>query len=210
MKKFSSYFVLFMILQLQGQSQNYLGPVTGISIACWNDLEDSEGATYSFKSGISIGAALELSIDTNFSIQPELRYTQMGSGIRIDTDFGLIEYKLNLNYISIPILAKYKFGLQKTKFFLQAGPRIGFGIGDVSLTAGGETISQSWEEVEVKKFDFGFEFDAGVQFAVGTAIFFFDAGYYYGLQKLNSGELPGNAKNNAIGINIGYLFKIGI
>jgi len=208
MLKNFSVVILLIIFNLQSEAQNFIGPIMGLSIATWSDLEESNGVTTGFKAGINIGAAFEMDIDSNFSIQPELRFTQMGTIEKFDFGAGEEKATLSINYLTIPILAKYRFGMKPSQFFILAGPRLGFGVGDVTLEAGGQSGSQSFEDAEVSKFDFGLEVGAGVRFKLGTANMFIDARYYLGLQNLNSGNLPGNAKNTAIGINVGYLFSL--
>jgi len=206
MLKFFSFFSLMLILNIQSQAQSSIGPTAGLSIAKLYNLENADGITSSYKVGLSIGVAFETVINAQFSFQPELRFTQMGDLEKFDM---LADVSTNLNYISLPLFAKYKFGSNQTKFFILAGPRIGYGIGDITGKSDEDSESMSYEDAQIKRFDFGLEFGVGVSFQLGTGSIFIDARYYLGLQKLATEQRGDNAKNTAIGINVGYLFALG-
>lgn len=56
------------------------------------------------RASFHIGALVELPLSEKFSIQPELLYSEKGSDL---DDFFLFQFKANLNYIEIPVMAKY-------------------------------------------------------------------------------------------------------
>lgn len=111
------------------------------------------GIDLDFKSkvGFSIGAAYAFEIDENFSIQPELSFIQKGFTMElnfVEEDFdetikSNIEAKISTYYIELPVLAKYTFGTGSTKFFINAGPSIGLGIGGKYKTKASVTATDS-------------------------------------------------------------------
>ena len=60
-------------------------------------------------------------------IQAEVLYTNQGE---YSVDLKDKKYKYFLNYINVPIMYKYYFDEQGSDFFVEAGPQIGFKIGD--------------------------------------------------------------------------------
>jgi len=67
------------------------------------------------------GAVLEVKFNDKFALQPELLYSEQGASAE-NGQLVNIETKLRLNYINIPILAKYYLtkGLS-----VEAGPQLG-------------------------------------------------------------------------------------
>jgi hypothetical protein len=209
MKKYLQVLLFSVLGFVPINSQDALGPVFGVSFAKFYNTVESDGISFSYKTGGSFGIAFEKMISQNVSIQPEFRYMQMGTIENfVEPTLGTIEGEVTLNYISIPVPFKYKFGTGKSSFFIEAGPRIGFGLGDIKVSALGQSGSVSWEDAAVKKFDFGFEFGIGVGIKTNKPIIFFDLRYYLGLQNLNSGADEGDANNSNLGINAGLLFPL--
>lgn len=130
---------LFFFNAVKGQ---FLIPKIGVTVSkSAQDLtsDASFGQSQNMKSviGFSAGAGYTFFLTEKFSLQPELNFIQKGfeiqnssSGMDPDTDFpytseGTEKYKLN--YLEIPILVKATFG-NSTKFYVNAGPSLGFGL----------------------------------------------------------------------------------
>lgn len=140
--------------------------------------------------GYQIGGFAEIRLGNKFALQPEIVYSTQG--VKYD-NFGT-DFTFNLNYINIPILAKYYIA---DALSLDLGPQIGF------LTAAKfEGTDQKDNE---KAFDFGF--NAGAGYNVGKNIV---VGLHYnlGLLGLNKNP-PAGAKevnNSVFQFSFGYKF----
>src|SRR6476620_11456259 len=71
--------------------------------------------------GFHVGGLAEIHVVEKFFIQPELLYSTQGT--KIDGPFGT-DGDVKLNYLNIPVLAKYYF--IENKFSVEAGPQLGF------------------------------------------------------------------------------------
>src|SRR5690606_20595756 len=71
------------------------------------------------KTGFHVGAVAEIKFNDKFSIQPELLYSAQGTKFPINNS----EVKFNIDYINIPIMAKYYI---VDGFSVEAGPQVGF------------------------------------------------------------------------------------
>lgn len=135
-------------------------------------------------SGFYFGGLMDLSISEKFHFQPEVLYTMEGNG----------EDEFNLNFVRIPLMAKYYVA---EAFSIHAGPQLGF------VAGGGEA------KEFMKSFDFGVGFGAGYELPSGL---FFDARYNLGLSDLNdfpagSGLESAKITQNSFNIGLGYKFN---
>ena len=150
-----------------------------------SSLSGAEGASSIM--GIHLGGFAQFKVNDKFSVQPELLYSMQGAKF----DGG---GTLNMNYINIPVMAKYAVG---EKFNLQAGPQIGF------------LMSAKAESVDVKdttkSLDFGINFGAGYDLSDKL---FLEARYNLGLAQTQKELAPGETAvtNAVIQISLGYKF----
>lgn len=92
------------------QSQELrLGAKAGVNLAsiAGDEIDDFNG-----RIGFHVGALVEIPINKKFSIQPELLYSMHGAAREYSVipngGYGIkYETNLNLDYINIPIMAKY-------------------------------------------------------------------------------------------------------
>lgn len=89
------------------------------------------GAKMKEVAGFVAGAAfnLQLKSGSNFSIQPEVLYTQKGFRIEGSEGINSASDKFHLNYINVPLLAKYNVQKDKWGFFANVGPSFGYALG---------------------------------------------------------------------------------
>ena len=163
-----------------------LGAKAGLNIATLSNLDNS-----SSKTGFHVGALAEIFINEKFAVQPEILYSSQGVK-------GSESFKLKLDYINVPIMAKYYVmdGLN-----LQVGPQIGFNVkADAEYKELGLKIKQDFKD-NVNTVDFGLNFGAGYELPMGL---FAEARYNLGLTKFNKeGE---SSKNRVFQISVGYKF----
>lgn len=169
-----------------------LGAKAGVNFA---NLSNSDG---DMKTGFHVGVLAEIFINEKFSVQPELLYSSQGSKIKEEG----IESKLNVDYINVPIMAKYYLmdGLS-----VQAGPQVGFLVkSENKMSGGGESLTLDIKD-STQSVDFGLNFGAGYELPMGV---FFDARYNLGLTKVNKESESGikDYKNGVIQVSVGYKF----
>lgn len=107
--------------------------------------------------GLQAGIFYTHIISKYFAIQPEVNYIQRGIHF-YKTELYNISYNLNVDYLEIPVLFKYKIPLDWTvaPSFL-AGPYFAFTLGaDRTLDFGEESTTKSVSGV--KNFDYGLVF----------------------------------------------------
>ncbi|WP_369753297.1 porin family protein [Flavobacterium sp. WC2409] len=175
--------VLFIITSNNAQDKKEMsfGIKAGLNIATVTHVDNSKALV-----GFEGGVFGEFMIGDKFAIQPEVLYS--GQGVKSE---GM---ELKLDYINIPILAKYYVA---DSFSIELGPQVGF------------LISAKSEGVDVKEFfkttdisvDFGANYDI-------TKNFIFGVRYDLGLLRLQESIGPGEkeSKNSVIQIAVGYKF----
>ncbi len=107
---------VFFIGNVNAQDIKF-GVKTGVNIASINGGSDNADSRIGFHAGL----VSELEISDTFSIQPELLYSTQGASIKNIS-------AINLDYISLPILAKYYV---TDAFSIEAGPQFSFLVNDV-------------------------------------------------------------------------------
>jgi len=151
----------------------------------------TNSVTLDTKIGFYAGGLMELSVSNQFAIQPELFFTTMGGKLTESGD----EFKLDLNYINLPVLAKYKF---TPAFSVYAGPQVGF-LMTAKAKSGGESV-------DIKEVFKGVDFSGvlGVGYTLTSGVGF-DARYQVGFANVakNTGS---TVKNNAFAVGIHYFF----
>ncbi|RZJ77211.1 MAG: PorT family protein [Flavobacterium sp.] len=140
------------------------------------------------KVGFQGGLGLNIQTGDNFSIQPEINYVSKGTKL----EFGNTKTSLDLNYLEVPILAKYAFG----PVYVNAGPSIGLSVDKKS------TVARNYGD-ELKKIDFGVQMGAGLALPLGKGKVIIDGRYALGLNNIakNGNEI----KNRGILTSLGYM-----
>jgi hypothetical protein len=77
--------------------------------------------------GLTGGLGINFSLTKNnfLSIQPEILYAQKGC-YTPNNAIATYDFSFRLNYLEVPLLLKANFGGQKMKFYVNAGPSIGY------------------------------------------------------------------------------------
>ncbi|MGO3183745.1 MAG: porin family protein [Aequorivita sp.] len=171
-------FAVFSFTTVQSQEIR-LGAKLGLNVASLGG--DSYGlGSLGSRTSFHIGALAEIPLSGNFALQPEILYSGEGSNF----SFGSADTDIKLDYIRVPVLAKYYIidGLSA-----ELGPS--FGV-LVSAKAG--------DDDDVKDAYKGF--DAAI--AVG-ATYRLDMGVFFSL-RYNKGLLNVNEDYKEDGINYSY------
>lgn len=145
--------------------------------------------------GFHVGGLAEIHIVEKFYIQPELLFSAQGTkvdGLGSDGD-------LKLNYLNIPVVAKYY--IVDKKFNVEAGPQLGVLL---SAKANGEDVKDFTRSV-----DFGFNIGAGYSFTDNLSV---GLRYTIGLSPItdndidNSEDYYNSAKNSNLQLSLAYKF----
>lgn len=162
--------------------------------------------------GAQFGGFAEIKISDKFAVQPELLFSMQGAKSEYsdsDIDYSYSEEsKTKLNYLNVPILAKYYVA---EKFALLAGPQFGILMSakeeyEFSENLDGVTDSGS-ESIDAKEFykSLALSFNLGASYSI-TENFFVDAKYNLGLSNVLKDADGVSQKNSVFQLSVGYKF----
>ena len=198
--------ILVAILAL-GVSPTFAQSVTGgVKIgANFSSISFSDDETDDFlgtRTGLAVGAFVDVPFSDLFSVQPEFLYSQKGAkGDLSDLDPLLDgDAEINLDQIQIPVLFKANFAGGSYRPFVVVGPGFGF-------TTSAKSDDPFDGEVDIKddveSVEYSAIFGAGVQFGRGTVEFRYDLG----LNDLDKGDdSDDEAKTRTWSILFGFRF----
>ena len=152
--------------------------------------------------GFHVGGFAEIKLTDKFAIQPELLFSTQGAKIEETFFDESYEYDTKLNYLNIPVLAKFYV---TEAFSVEAGPQLGVLL---SAKQDGEDVKDFYKSV-----DFGFNVGAGYNFTENLSV---GLRYTIGLSSVfdtpDSDELEGfeiediDVKNSVFALSLGYKF----
>lgn len=204
---------LFLCATVAAQTDKVkIGVKAGLNISSLtsdeNELDSSD------KTGFTAGIMAEIPLTKNFSIQPEVLYSQQGMKFSYsDVDVQNSHYKstIGLNYLNIPVMLKYYVvkGLS-----VQAGPQVG-----ILLKANNKYQDNflGYENHETFNLsDYANGIDTAVNFGLGYQFknkFYTDLRYTISYSDIfkdasaNTYIINSDMKNRVFQITIGYFFK---
>lgn len=191
--------IAFSVVSAQAQSTSF-GLKAGMTSSNLKFSGSGVNISLTSKIGFYAGAFADIGVSENFGVQPELYYSMLGAKAKTgDPDLG--DGTIDLGYINLPVLAKYK----KDGFSAFIGPQISYLLSAKSKSGG---------ESEDDKDSFNSTDFSGIIGASYTLTngFGFDARYQLGLsnisKKTNNGEGSSvTVKNNAFMVGIHYVFN---
>ncbi|WP_420149554.1 porin family protein [Spirosoma sp.] len=139
----------------------------------------------------------------NFSVQPEILYTQYGIKMTAGPDYLQLKY----NVIDVPVLLKASFGQPNLRFFINAGPVGSYTLGGtLSIQEAGQSQSGKIDMTNSGRFSFGAMGGAGVAVQAGPGAVQLEARYAYLFSSNEDGTKlhPQNAM-----LSVGYLIPLG-
>ncbi|HMH33176.1 MAG TPA: porin family protein [Puia sp.] len=206
--------MLFFCLHTQAQEQqtsaeSNLRPKLGIKGGVnFTSLYVANVTDEHMKTGFNAGIFAKFPITTGFSIQPELLYSTKGAKDSYSNFAqGSGEYRFNLNYIELPVLAVVNLARH---FNLHAGGYAAYLVGaNVKNVDNHGTITGA-TELNADNFH---RWDLGIAGGLGFDVenFTIGARYNYGLSNIGksgslSGDLTQNSKNAGVSVYLGFGF----
>jgi opacity protein-like surface antigen len=180
MKKTILVIAFMFALSFTAQAQLLqIGVKGGLNYANFSGSDIQTDAITSYHAGL----IAEIKLLDKFAIQPELLYSTQGASY----DNAGTEFKNELGYIAIPLLAKVY--LSKS-FSLELGPQASFLLSE----------RNNFDVNDANTFDFAV--DAGLSFKV-TKNIFLQGRYVLGLTEISSNA---DAKNSVLQFSAGLMF----
>ncbi len=206
-----------------------LGANAGIAL---NTVDFDPTIKQSMHCGPTVGVSMKYTSEKYFTtycaLYAELNYTMLGwkEDIRNQDSQPLPDtYSRNMSYIQLPIFARLAWGKEEKglQFFFQAGPQIGFCIGESSKKSSQWTLSadgtpsrpnnvyEQYDKSVERKFDYGIVGGLGLEYNSPVGHFILEGRYCYGLGDMfsNSKKDPfARSANSTIFVKLAYLFDV--
>ncbi|MCT3760785.1 PorT family protein [Elizabethkingia anophelis] len=188
---------LGIVLGTMAFAQSTAGPRFGIKAGGnLSDLTnlDREKSKIGFYAGVFMNAP----ISSEFSIQPEVVYSQQGAKFK---DFGNVtDLKKNLGYINVPVMVQYN---ATPDFYIEAGPEFGFLVDAQDKGKVNGVSYKSSGTDGYNTFNFGMGLGAGYRFTPNISI---NARYTAGFTNIVKNNGGDSVKNNNFQLGLGYTF----
>ncbi len=188
-------FLAFGFANAQDKKNMSFGIKGGLNVCLITNVTSIDvGVSSSALIGFHVGFFGEFMISDKFSIQPELLYSTQG----VKLDFSGASGDLKLDYITIPVMAKYYVAKD---FSLEFGPQVGFLISAKAKSSG---VSIDVKDM-MQTTDFGLNLGAG--YYIGKSM---NLGlrYNFGLSRVQKDLASGESasKNSVFQLSFGYKF----
>lgn len=139
----------------------------------------------------------------NFSVQPEILYSQYGVKMTAGSDYLQLKYSL----IEVPVLLKASFGQPNLRFFVNAGPVGSYTTGGtITVQEAGQSQSGKIDMTGSGRLSFGLSGGAGVAIQAGPGAVQLEARYSY---LFSSNEDGTKLKPQNAMLSVGYLIPMG-
>jgi hypothetical protein len=186
-----------MVAAMSANAQNEVGQITlqpkvGMNISTLTS-DDAAKA----KVGLVAGLEAEYGVAENFGITLGALYSMQGAKVKN------LDWKYNMDYINIPILAQY---YPVKGLAIKAGVQFGFNV-RAKISDGNNSISVKdfYDELGIDSDKKSFDFAIPVGLSYEYASFVLDARYNIGLSKAFKNF---DDKNSVIQITLGYKFAL--
>jgi len=165
------------------------GVVAGQNVATINNTRGD-----SFQDAITRfmgGLAAQIIWPSGFMLQPEILYSQKGC------IFASNRAKFNVDYIKIPVKAKYRLQAANVKPFAFAAPYVAYAI---KMTEDGDMLNDNALLDQIFKLDYGIGVGGGFDVWMLQVSF----RYSWGLARVIDQDIP--ARNNVFTASLGIFF----
>ncbi len=143
------YIVLFLFLSYFGgvQAQKFKGGLFAGIAASQISGDQLSGFN---KPGLFAGAFTNIVFKEKYGLQLELYYIQKGSR-KVSKSNSIATYKLNLQYIEMPILFKWQI---VKRFYIELGPAIGVLMKNTGVEKDGYGVVPNSQRPKFNRFDY--------------------------------------------------------
>jgi hypothetical protein len=177
----------------------YVGPKIGGTYSKISNFSDMFPTFTKYRYGYQLGAVGEFGFTSKFSIQTEIEFISKGAKSTTDQ-------RIKMNYIGIPILAKYCFkALGLSKIYAMGGT-----FEDIRTK--GEWVDPGQTSPlggGFKKYDWGFSFGAGAEYPTKQGIWALDLRYNLGMTDLHSEDWESfKTRSRSFGISLSYKLNL--
>lgn len=138
--------------------------------------------------GFQAGFSYQVGVTPIFSLVPELYFAMKGGTLKENNPLTGGKSTLRVNSLELPVLAR----LHCNKFYLNAGPYVGYNVGGRLKVDGTNSSSETTTRVtfgnsavDLKRWDFGFQAGAGYNFNLKQSLLTLDVRYGYGLVNIS-------------------------
>lgn len=168
----------------------------------------------------TFGIVSEIGISENFAFQPELLYTTKGFKISEGLNINLggfpipagVTASTKINYLEVPLLAKYKFGNEGLRFNVTAGPVVSYAANahldtraNLLLDLNPIKTNIDLDALNYERLEISASIGVGMEYDTDNGAFFADARYVHGFSDLyNAPVVDLNLKNRGVGVTLGY------
>jgi hypothetical protein len=180
------------------------GVTAGLNVSNITSKQGSISVTQDWKPGFQAGIFMDCGLSENFSIIPELLFSQRGC----KSDNSLRDVDMSnsttLNYVQLPINLAYKFDVSYgQKLFPFVGVYAGYGIsGKWKTGESSSDIKFGSADDEMKALDFGANVGLGYQFERIV----FKVQYNHGLANLSNAGGDITSTNKNVAVTVGFIF----
>lgn len=197
MKKFFMTAVLAMFA-LVGFSQVKWDARVGVNFSNVTKADEAKSLT-----GFTLGLGMDYGLSESWSFRSGLMFTSKGWKFKEEGE----KTTYRPIYLEIPILAAYKVNIsENTKFVINAGPYLAFGLGgkakygdaDMKLFKG-----EDGEDAYMKRFDLGIQYGVGFELSDRYLINLTGQNGFICPFDVDEGDKP---KNMSFAISVGYRF----
>jgi len=168
--------------------------------------------------------SFEIGLSEKFALQPEVNYIQKGGRLDSTKDDEL-EFKVEMNYLETPLLAKFRFGTSALKGYVIVGPSVGYAIGGQTQIETGDDENEIEIEEDItfddeygidgrkdNRFDFSAVAGGGVQYRLGPGSIVLDARVHYDFNDFNKFESTeadwsDKVRWEGVSVSLGYQFE---
>lgn len=198
MKKFLMTAVLGMFA-LAGFSQVKWDARVGMNFSNMTKFENTKALP-----GFQLGVGMDYGFSENWSLQSGLMISSKGYKVK---DYA----KVRPIYLDIPILAAYKFNISdNTKFVINAGPYLAFGLGGkCKFDEGGDYKlfkGEDGEDAEYSRFDLGIQYGIGLEIGDHYLVNLTGQNGFISPFDYPDGYDGDKPKNMTFSIDVGYRF----
>jgi len=204
--------LVFLLISVSMAQVKFGATLGGISSNLSTDPD--EGVSSDSKTGFTLGAVLEYPVNDNLNIRSGASFTKKGAQFS-EEELGLtIEASTNLSYLTIPLLAQYKFNSSGNTLYGIGGLDIGILMSaDVELKISGTIFGVTFDEdttIDIKDSftttDIALNIGGGYMMEMGNAKVYGEILYSLGLLDIDSADDDTAVKTKGIIVAVGYIF----